>query len=60
MKACLESGKEDRMSEKLLTIIVPAYNVQNYIEQCLQNILLQTAFSHCAIVINDGSTDALK
>lgn len=57
VKACLESGKEDRMSEKLLTIIVPAYNVQNYIEQCLQSILLQTESNHCAVVINDGSTD---
>lgn len=45
------------MSTKLLTIIVPAYNVQNYIEQCLQSILHQTASNHSAIVINDGSAD---
>ncbi|MES3025610.1 MAG: glycosyltransferase family 2 protein [Pseudomonadota bacterium] len=41
-----------------LSIVVAAYNVQNYIEQCVQSILDQLAPDHELIVFNDGSTDA--
>ena len=40
-----------------ISIIIPCYNVQNYIEQCLDSIINQTYFNLEMICINDGSTD---
>lgn len=41
-----------------LQIIVPAYNVERYIKECLDSVLSQnTSFSYIVKVINDGSTD---
>lgn len=42
----------------LISIVVPVYNAQNYILQCLQSISLQTYSSYEVLIINDGSTDA--
>ncbi len=41
----------------LLTIIVPAYNVEKYIDDCLISLINQTVINHKVIIINDGSTD---
>lgn len=46
------------MSDKLLTIIVPAYNVENYLEECLESLVHQTVQDHFVIIIDDGSTDS--
>lgn len=43
--------------QPLLTIIVPAYNVEKYISQCLRSLVNQTRVNHKVIVVNDGSTD---
>lgn len=40
-----------------LSIIVPAYNVEEYIEECIDSILKQSFKHYEIIVINDGSTD---
>lgn len=41
-----------------LSIIVPAYNVEDYIGNCLESIIRQlTSYDFEIIVINDGSTD---
>jgi len=40
-----------------ISIIVVAYNIENYIERCLKSILMQTLNCIEIIVINDGSTD---
>lgn len=42
----------------LLSIIVPAYNVQHYIAECLGSVLDQMGPVHELIVIDDGSRDA--
>lgn len=42
----------------LLTIIVPAYNVERYLDECLSSLLNQTVDDHKVIVVNDGSTDS--
>jgi Glycosyltransferases involved in cell wall biogenesis len=38
-----------------ITIIVPVYNVEQYIEICLDSILAQTFDDYVAFVVNDGS-----
>ena len=41
----------------LLTFIVPAYNVERYISECLDSLVNQTMYNHKVIIVNDGSTD---
>lgn len=40
-----------------LTIIVPVYNVEKYLEQCLKSIEAQTFTDFTVLMFNDGSTD---
>jgi glycosyltransferase involved in cell wall biosynthesis len=41
----------------LISVIVPVYNVQDYLEECLNSILNQTFKDIEIICINDGSVD---
>ena len=43
-----------------LTVIVPAYNVEKYIEKCLASLVNQTYKNLKILVVNDGSTDNTK
>ena len=44
----------------LISIIVPIYNVDLYVEKCLESISLQTYKNIEVLLINDGSTDNSK
>ena len=44
------------MAEKI-TVIVPVYNVENYLDKCLDSLVNQTYKNLEIIVINDGSID---
>ena len=44
------------MNEKV-SIIIPAYNVENYISDCLEGVVSQTYKNIEVLIINDGSTD---
>lgn len=41
-----------------LSIIVPVYNVENYIRQCLDSILAQDFSDYEVILVDDGSVDS--
>ncbi len=40
-----------------VSIIVPVYNVENYIDKCLKSLVNQTLENIEIIIVNDGSTD---
>ena len=46
------------MENELISIIVPIYNVENYLRECLDSIQNQTLKNFECIMINDGSTDS--
>lgn len=47
------------MGEKI-SVIVPVYNVEAYLERCVESILQQTYAHFELILINDGSTDSSR
>ena len=42
---------------KKVSIIIPAYNIEDYIERCILSCINQTFRDIEIIVVNDGSTD---
>ena len=42
----------------LISIIIPVYNVEDYLERCLDSIIHQSYKNIEIKVINDGSTDS--
>ena len=45
------------MNNNLISVIVPVYNLENYIERCLKSIQNQTYSNIEIIVVDDGSID---
>lgn len=48
------------MSDEKISVIIPVYNAENYIEKAINSCLNQTIDSLEIICINDGSTDNSK
>lgn len=49
--------KEDNCNSLFFSIIIPVYNAERYIEDCLNSILNQSFQDFEIILVNDGSTD---
>ena len=44
----------------LISVIVPVYNVEDYLERCINSIINQTYTNLEIILVNDGSTDGSR
>ena len=55
----MDGGTEIRLksNELLISVIVPVYNGQDYLEKCIDSIESQTYGNLEIIIVNDGSTD---
>ena len=42
---------------KLASIVVPVYNIENYIEKCIESLISQTYKNIEIILVDDGATD---
>ena len=52
----MKKGKGD-MNCPLVSIIVPVFNVESYIAECIESIQRQTYRNIQVILVDDGSTD---
>lgn len=41
-----------------LSVIVPCYNIEDYLEECLDSLRKQTYEHFKVILVDDGSTDS--
>ena len=46
------------MNKELISVIVPIYNVEKYVSECIESIINQTYTNLEIILVNDGSKDA--
>ncbi|MDJ0314929.1 CDP-glycerol glycerophosphotransferase family protein [Arthrobacter sp. H35-D1] len=51
------SGKNRIANYGLLSVVVPVFNVETYLDECLSSILKQTYRRIEVIIVNDGSLD---
>ena len=45
------------MNERLISVIVAAYNVEKYIDRCIKSLVTQIYTHLDIILVDDGSTD---
>lgn len=49
--------KKEAKNKKMISVIVPVYNVEKYIEKCVDSLVNQTIEDKEIILVDDGSTD---
>lgn len=46
------------MENSRISIVVPVYNIERYIERCIESLINQTYRNIEIILVDDGSSDA--
>ena len=50
--------EDEAMDNPLISVIIPVYNVEKYLRECVDSVLKQTYDNFEIILIDDGSTDS--
>jgi glycosyltransferase involved in cell wall biosynthesis len=53
----MESTKNNKKSNINISVIIPIYNVEEYLPECIESVLNQGELRFEVILVNDGSTD---
>ena len=48
---------EEAMCEGLLSVVIPVYNIRDYVERCVRSVLAQPDVPLEVLIVDDGSTD---
>ena len=57
LNSSMDTMENSGTSHGLVTVIIPVYNVEDYLEKCLDSIINQTYINLDILAVNDGSTD---
>ena len=55
---CKNAGEERRKNMTKVSVIIPVYNAETYLRECLDSVASQTLSDIEIICVNDGSTDS--
>lgn len=50
--------KNQMKKQPLISVLIPVYNVEKYLRECLDSVISQTLKDIEIICVNDGSTDS--
>ena len=57
VESSFEKQRGQYKVNELISIIIPIYNTENYLAECLESIINQTYYNLEVLLIDDGSTD---